>query len=346
MINFRYHIISITAVFLALAVGLALGTSFGNRALVNDLKDRQDELDTEVRQTRTQNSELTGAISTEQERSERFTEQAVTGPLVTSRLVGVPVLAVAPRGIDENTLELVRTALESSGADFAGTLRLDDRLALEGDNATRLAELLGLTSTDPAAVQRALVNRLSTVLLDAGLAPGPSQPPGTSVTGPTATSTTSTTNPPGGTGLEPVLITELREEGFVDFEPPSGGDAADPLLTGTGYRYLFVTGPDAVVADEQLLFPLVRRMVTSQPEGVPVVVATGVTGDPLQRDERRAQVLAPLRDDANVTAAVSTVDDIESYEGIFATILALEELGQGEHGQYGVGEGVDPLPGS
>ena len=38
MINLRYHIVSITAVFLALGIGVVMGTSFLGKATVDQLK--------------------------------------------------------------------------------------------------------------------------------------------------------------------------------------------------------------------------------------------------------------------------------------------------------------------
>ena len=38
MINLRYHIVSIIAVFLALAIGVVMGTSFLGKATVDQLK--------------------------------------------------------------------------------------------------------------------------------------------------------------------------------------------------------------------------------------------------------------------------------------------------------------------
>ncbi|MEC7872962.1 MAG: copper transporter, partial [Actinomycetota bacterium] len=47
MINLRYHIISIVAVFLALGIGLALGSTFVDSVLVNELEDQVNEFETE-----------------------------------------------------------------------------------------------------------------------------------------------------------------------------------------------------------------------------------------------------------------------------------------------------------
>ena len=45
MINFRFHIVSLTAVFLALGIGLMLGTTFLDTATVDSLRERQEELE-------------------------------------------------------------------------------------------------------------------------------------------------------------------------------------------------------------------------------------------------------------------------------------------------------------
>ncbi|HWM00380.1 MAG TPA: copper transporter, partial [Nocardioidaceae bacterium] len=44
MISLRYHIISIAAVFLALAVGVVLGSSTLSRTLLSGLSNDNDEL--------------------------------------------------------------------------------------------------------------------------------------------------------------------------------------------------------------------------------------------------------------------------------------------------------------
>ena len=47
MINLRYHIISIVAVFLALGIGLALGSTFVDSVLVNESEYQVNEFETE-----------------------------------------------------------------------------------------------------------------------------------------------------------------------------------------------------------------------------------------------------------------------------------------------------------
>ncbi len=358
MINFRYHIISITAVFLALGLGLALGTSFGNRALVSSLQNTQRSLDREVHSKRDENSKLRAEAAQAKERSDRFAQQAVLGPLVSGQLEGVPVLMIAPTGIDEASLTRVRTALTTSGASFAGTLRIDRRFALEGDNAAKAATILNLPVTTPRAdLRRRLVNELAAALRQGATISGvtPTTAPATSTTtttepagstttaGPSASSTSTTTAPTGETaaGQEPAVITALRDAGFLQLEPPDNGSKSDPIVLDGGYRYLFVSGPGADLPDADLLLPLVRALAESP--GVPVVVASAAVGD--DPEAVRTQVVGPIRDDPAVSQSVSTVDDLESFQGIAATVLALQEAGSGRHGQYGVGQGATaPLP--
>ena len=44
MINFRFHLVSLVAVFLAIGVGVAMGASFVDRATVDTLRSRVDDL--------------------------------------------------------------------------------------------------------------------------------------------------------------------------------------------------------------------------------------------------------------------------------------------------------------
>jgi Copper transport outer membrane protein, MctB len=47
VINFRYHVVLLTAVFLALAIGLIVGTAALNGPVANDLQSRVSQLSKE-----------------------------------------------------------------------------------------------------------------------------------------------------------------------------------------------------------------------------------------------------------------------------------------------------------
>ena len=69
MINFRYHVVSLTAVFLALAIGLIVGTSALNGPLSDSLQHRVDSLTKSNDTLRQQTIQLEAEVSA-QERSE------------------------------------------------------------------------------------------------------------------------------------------------------------------------------------------------------------------------------------------------------------------------------------
>src|SRR5438046_8273431 len=100
MLNLRYHIVSLVAVFLALGIGIIMGSSFISRVTVDQLRKRLDSVDASVRQTRKTNDALTGQIRT----WERFADQG-RPQLLAGELKGVPVVVVGVQGIDRKPVD-------------------------------------------------------------------------------------------------------------------------------------------------------------------------------------------------------------------------------------------------
>lgn len=85
MINFRYHVVSLVAVFLALAVGIVMGSTVIDRAIVDGLRNRidtanknteekraeNDQLKTSAKGLNAQNTVLAGTLSVELSRIKR-----------------------------------------------------------------------------------------------------------------------------------------------------------------------------------------------------------------------------------------------------------------------------------
>ena len=51
-----------------------------------------------------------------------------------------------------------------------------------------------------------------------------------------------------------------------------------------------------------------------------------------------------IRADPNLSAAVSTVDNVDTAAGVISTVLALGQEGEGTSGKYGTGEDTQPVP--
>lgn len=132
MITLRQHAISLIAVFLALAVGLFLGSGFiGDRvnALTGTDRDRlgsvQDQNDALSRQLNTDNGFIDGV-----------TPRLVDG-LLDKRSV---LLVTAPNAADAD-IEAVKGLISDSGASFAGQLGLTTQLVRD-ENAAKLSSIV------------------------------------------------------------------------------------------------------------------------------------------------------------------------------------------------------------
>ncbi|HYI60272.1 MAG TPA: copper transporter [Acidimicrobiales bacterium] len=350
MINLRYHIVSITAVFLALGIGIAMGSSFLSDAAVEQVDRNIESTRNEARSARAEAGRLRDEVERRTERDEELRDQAAAR-LFRADLAGVPVVVLTVGGVDEDSLDRLRTALTSSQADFAGTLTITDGVAATGDDANTVARLLDREDASEAALRSGLAVGVARELLAAaGAAEDQEDEGGSTTTGPGTTTTdvpgstvpgtepdpTTTTTPPDEAPT-PELIRALVDEGILDYEPAPGGEPIETALEAPGHRYVIVSGADADVADGLFFRPLLRAMTDDQP--APVVVASAAVGDEAEVD--RTVAIAPLLVDEVVAARITTVDDLESLGGLAAVVLGLDDLGRDRRGHYGIGPGAE-----
>src|SRR2546423_12810867 len=123
MVNLRYHVVSLVAVFLALGVGVLMGTTVINKVTVDQLRKRLDSVAASVRQTRRENDSLSAQVQTWQ----RFADQG-RDQLLLGRLKGVPVLLVGVVGADRKPLDDLRRQLTDAQAELEGALWLTPKL--------------------------------------------------------------------------------------------------------------------------------------------------------------------------------------------------------------------------
>ncbi len=143
MLNFRYHALSLVAVFLALVIGLLLGVAIGDRGLVSSAeKDVRASLRGDVRRAQAERDDALDALHARA----RF-EQAAYPALVANRLVGRRIALVALGGDADHIFDLTRDALQGSGAQLTSVsvlgrpLNLDElAAAAKGTRYERLAD--------------------------------------------------------------------------------------------------------------------------------------------------------------------------------------------------------------
>ncbi|HWB37263.1 MAG TPA: copper transporter, partial [Rugosimonospora sp.] len=149
MINFRYHVVSLTAVFLALAIGLVVGTAALNGPLSDNLKSQVSALSDQNTQYRSQVSQLV----TEANKNEQFANEAAP-LLLANRLASRDVVVVTMDGGD-TYVDALTQDLALSGAKVTGKIVIDNKFFDPKNNE----ELLDLAhAVLPASFTQAPLN--------------------------------------------------------------------------------------------------------------------------------------------------------------------------------------------
>ena len=127
MLNFRYHALSLVAVFLSLAIGLLLGVAIGDKGLVSSAEqDVRASLRDDVRDAQAQRDD---ALDTLQER-QQFERDAYPA-LVGNRLAGSRIALIELGAPSDRMWDLTKEALQGSGARLVSVSVIREPLQLE-----------------------------------------------------------------------------------------------------------------------------------------------------------------------------------------------------------------------
>jgi hypothetical protein len=307
MINFRFHLASLIAIFLALALGVVVGAGVIDRGVVDTLNNRLDSVERtsdrikgENSQLRGENGELTEAIGDLQ------------CPAVADALVAEDIGIIAVRGVDETAVNNTVAAAQCAGGTVTGKLWLEDKWALANDDdIAAMAQALGSSSKKPATLRAAAWKQLAERMQ----APVPA--------GDTATD----------------VLATLQNAGFLKFEMVGDNGATMSQFPRRGASMLLAVGDDADVSDK-VVTPAATAFVAA---AVPLVVGQIYAGG--QDVPARGAALDALRG-STVGKLVSTVDDLDRPQGPAAAALTLAALRQDppQYGNYGLGDGLKQLP--
>lgn len=166
MINFRYHVVTLIAVFLALGLGILLGASFIDQNTVKALETAQGRLSA-------RNDRLVDRVrglEGERDALVKFSEIAA-GYVIEGTLKDRVVLLISFESTDKASLESAAGALERAGAKIEASIQLSDNLDMANDTRREQVALsIGKDAADPSALRKALVDELSAALT--GRSPG------------------------------------------------------------------------------------------------------------------------------------------------------------------------------
>jgi len=305
LINFRFHLVSLVAVFLALALGVMMGSTVIDRAIVDGLEANIKTVGDRADRTRDENLALQARLDA----LEGYAEQALP-LLVGERLKGVPVAMVAVRGVEEGAVRQTADILRAGGAVIPGVVWLEPPLSLPDVRAeVKLGEVLGDPFQRGADLRREAMEALGT-----RLAVGPE--------------VARSQAQPGD------VLTGLGSAGFVAFDG-LGGDFDPARYPPAGSRVLVIDGSQGKLETDAVALPLIRALQVAG-----AMVALGEVFVPAKSGPGRGAIVSGVRNDQALSTRVATVDDLDEPRGRTALALALDELGRGQAGHYGEGRGA------
>ncbi len=340
MVTFRFYLVSVVAFFLALAVGVVVGSVLDGR-IADSLQDRLDRVETSLDETVAAMDDKNREIDELDAYVDASAPYAVQGELLETTS-----LVVAEPGVDTGTVEDLVTRLRQAGSRVDGIVWLESSWQLEDrEQVELLAAIAGAGESTPEAVRRAFW----AALLDPTEpgSEGSDEPgdaattttvegPGTTVGDPTTTlapTTTEAPEDPADVFAHPMLANAeeaglLRLQRIDGGDDVAGGEVVVAVVTGTGSS-LDTPGEAAIEVAEQAA--LAGRAAT---------LAEIFVSPPADPDER-GELLSSLLHDGPLT--FSTVDDLDRLPGRVATVLAIAQARDDVFGRFGIGSEADAV---
>ncbi|WP_018685900.1 copper transporter [Actinokineospora enzanensis] len=309
MISLRYHIITVAAVFLALAVGVVLGSTTLSRSLLSGLNDENTDLGRQVTELQDERTALDARLDAANAFTGAVAPATVRGVLDKRTVVLVTTADARPADRDA-----VRALVEAAGGSVTGELQLTDAF-VDPSRGDQLKDIV--TRLLPAGVQ------LPTVSDPGTLAGG--------LLGPLLLISKEDNKPQASPEETAAALTGLSDGGFVKAAPDLKPAQLAVVLTGGAATGRGAGDRAATVA---------RFAAQVDRSGAGTVLAGGAGS----ADGTGA--VGVVRADTAATSVLSTVDDVDLPAGRVAAVLALAEQVDGKSGQYGAaGSAQAPAPG-
>ena len=223
MINFRYHVVSLVAIFLALGLGVLFGASFLDQTIVEGLQKSQKTLGSRNEKLRGQNSAL-------QQTNDAFSDYVSRTrlQLVQGSLKDRAVLVVAYETASKEAVDSVIDAIAQAGGGFEGLITLTGKLDMRSPERRRqVALVLSSSSDEQQVLSLALNDEIGAAL----------------------------------SGKKLGIFQRLVDAGLVAFRPgsvPKPKQAGELATLGTAV--VFVGGADAAELTKTLLEPIVKSL--------------------------------------------------------------------------------------
>jgi hypothetical protein len=310
VISLRYHVVSITAVFLALAVGVVLGSTTLSRSLLSGLTDDNEQLATEVTDLEAERNAQRARLADADDFAATVGPMAVRGQLDQRTVVIITTADAAPADRDA-----LKALLADAGARVTGELQLTENFS-DPEKADQVKDIVirllpaGVqlpTASDPGSLAGGLLGSLLLIGKDDN-------------------------KPQASADETAAALAGLTEGGFVRAGQPVEPAQLAVVLTGGAAEGDGAGDRAAAIA----------RFATQVDRSGAGAVLAGGTGS---ADGTGA--VGVVRADTAATSILSTVDNVATPAGRVVTVLALREQLEGGSGRYGsAGNAEAPAPGA
>jgi Copper transport outer membrane protein, MctB len=305
VIDFRYHLVSILAVFLSLAIGLVLGANALQDPVLRTLKGSNASLHTANQNYRDQIAQLQNQLRN----GEQFA-QTLAPQLVAGRLKNESVVFVQTPGGGQDIYQQLVPLVQKAGGTVTGQVTIQNKFLADDQLETLDALSRGLRTTGPSPVDGTTYDRVGAVLADALVTDQPAK---------------------AGQGDESngAVLSSFKSAGYVTTSENLRGRATLAIVIAPSDPY---TGKTADGYTKALI------SLTGALDGADrgTVVAGRSTA------AQDGGLISVLRD-SGTGNKVSSVDTADSASGQVVVILALGAEMAGRPGAYGVGSGASGL---
>jgi hypothetical protein len=303
VINFRYHVVSLTAVFLALAIGLVVGTAALNGPVADSLKDQVTALSKDNSNFRDQANQYRDELN----RAQDFAAE-VAPALLGGKLAGRKLVLVALPG-SQDYVEQVKSMLTVAGATITAKVTVQDKFFDPANNA----ELLDLA----AAGSRPTIPAVGLPLNSDGVETSSAL---------LALALTQRT-PEVAKNDRKALLTSYTKAGYlaIDKEAVDGAEAT-----------VIVAGLPPVDKDAAKKAQSAVTLVTQFAKDRPLVVAGNGVGDgnlvsEVRKDPALVKIISTVDNGSTTQGQLATA------------LAVVERVVQGRVGQYGLSAGATSL---
>jgi len=317
VINFRYHVVSIVAVFLALAVGIILGATELRGTALDALNRTSNDLANELNAARVQNRTLQQEVTGDQGFGQADMARLLDGLLSNQRvvLVGAPG---APGAVTNG----LTAALRQAGATVTGQVNLQPKLLDDSEsNQQFLSTLVQTLASSNSAPSNGTPLQQAAQLLGGAI-----------LTKNSPSSSSSSGNPGESSTTRQDVLSSYGQAGLLSVSGPLSV-AGQPTAPATlAVVVAPATPPSGGVADpaNQGLITLAQELNTA---GLGTVMAGSISGSV------SGSAINALRS-SSAGSLISSVDDADTVIGQIVAVQALaQELTGHKPGSYGDGPG-------